>query len=453
MALAMAMLGIFFLLKYEKHDHKLRRSFLYPFLAALSFGAAEASREPYTIFVIGGIATIAIIQTRVRGELADEPRSKRVVYVFLPILLFAVPGIILLYYPQNFANFAFPTGESYFQEFANFISPPSHGITTVSISTTVTTSSGGNSSTTSSITTTPSTASLTTTSNTSSSVTVSTGQTVSAQIGPQVRFIDTVTLFLRGLVLGWSPLLFGVAMFGLLPMIRLMMRKQTTISVPAFSLLALGSFFFVSYYFSNQAVYLTSSTYSTIIRYSHSALPAYFLLAPLTFSLLARKGRYLLAVALILFVVTVGAVPLYETYATSNLGISSNVFSLDYRAPGVAIRDYVLQHPNEVFNIMAPLANFWFFAPGSDNLPSVHFFTYLNQSDFVNRHWETFYVYGYDLSLIKQQAPYLLPLMIGESGNSASSLSYFHLVNRQIVFQNLNGPDFFIKFQISWSNA
>jgi hypothetical protein len=212
---------------------------------------------------------------------------------------------------------------------------------------------------------------------------------------------------------------------------------------------ALGSYLFVSYVFSADPTYLSFEHYSTIIRFSDTALPAYFLLAPFAFSFLVRKRSHLYAVAGIFLIFLLVAVPTYETYASSNLGIGGNPFSLGYRAAGIQVRDYFAANGSAgpIF-VMGISSDSWFFVPGGNSIGDAHFYGYLNQTDFIKQRWDVFYLYVPDAVYVVNAEPYLGQFV---NPNGIPVIPYpdaYSLVGTQVAFNDSAGA--FIKVQLSW---
>ncbi|MDV3243552.1 MAG: hypothetical protein LYZ66_00085 [Nitrososphaerales archaeon] len=165
-------------------------------------------------------------------------------------------------------------------------------------------------------------------------------------------------------------------------------------------LISLASYYIVAFVFSTDASYLTGEHYSTLIRFSHAALPAYFLAAPIAFVSI-RRNRKLVGLVALLVLVTFAAIPVYQTFAASNLNLGQNPFSLSYRMPGVVIRDYLTTHSGDgPFTIMGFGRDGWFWTPGSSAIANVQFYPSLSQAELLNHRWQTFYVYGPDWSQV-----------------------------------------------------
>lgn len=164
-------------------------------------------------------------------------------------------------------------------------------------------------------------------------------------------------------------------------------------------IISLASYFFVVFFFSTDASYLTPKHYSTLIRFSHAALPAYFLAAPFAFVSIQRNRKLAVSVAL-LVLVTLAAVPVYQPFAASGLNLEQNPFSLGYRTPGVIIRDYVTTHSgNGPFNIIGFDQDNWFWTPGSSAITNVQFYSSLAQAVLMKKS-QTFYVFGHEKSQV-----------------------------------------------------
>ena len=171
-------------------------------------------------------------------------------------------------------------------------------------------------------------------------------------------------------------------------------RSLEMVTLLALAILALGSYLGVAFVFSSQPSYFTFDHVSTLIRFSDTAIPAYFVAAPVAFSFILRKRRYLLPVVTALLL-TLAAVPVYQSYAASNLGLAQNPFSLNYRTPGVVIRDYATSIRNSPqLNVVGFDGSSWWWTPGSTWVGNVNFSPYITYQQLVSHGWSTFYVFG-----------------------------------------------------------
>ena len=224
----------------------------------------------------------------------------------------------------------------------------------------------------------------------------------------------------------------------------------------AFCIIALGSNLLVSFILAANPYYFTSGAYSTIIRYSDSGIPAFFLAAPFAISAITKNRKGLVGLVLVLLLTVAVAVPLYPRLASSNFSLTQEVngdpFLPGFRTPSVMIRDYVLANPDlgPFMIIGAPtyygFTDVWNFTPGTQGLP-VHFVRSISSQSFLEDRWSVFYVYGDsgDNASLFDRYPFsgLLPSRVG------SNLSLpFQVVDRQVIF---NQTAFLIRFQLAWS--
>ncbi len=449
--LCFALVGVYFMIRWLKQGHESSRSAIVnPLVAALSFSAAAGTREPYLIFPVACIFLVPLILRTQNQSLRHLPRARKNQLLAVSALAFIIPSLVFLQYPNGLLfGQVTPTAQS----FAGGISqttPTPQASTTTSVSTI-----------TSTITT--------VVSNTTSTQTVTTTSTHTLTTpAPQPNFLartrlgNTLLIFLGGIVLGWGPILFLVGAAGF-ALILMSLRKADSSRWLVFllALCSLGSYFVVSFIFSTDPFYLSFSNYSTIIRFSDTALPAYFLCAPFILSVLAKKNKQVIGFALVLLLFVVAAVPIYETYASSNLVsyTSSNPFALNFRTDAVVIRNYIGAHPDEgPFNILGyPVG--WIFTPGTDILPSTHVYELvtgtsvqsISYSSFIADRWSTVYIYfTSDISYFNSTAPYLLPLIV-PGARPGSYSDPFTVTSSKTVLQ---GSDFtLIQANLSWQSS
>jgi hypothetical protein len=517
--LAMAMLGIYFIIAFAKKTKKPTDCVKYPLLAALSLSAAMYSREPYTIFLIGGIfivAFLALASARVAGA-----GSKRKAFgvAFLAILAFAIPAGVFLNWPGALLSQVEPAASGIGQAIVTpvvtstttFVAtvPASNVTVTRTTTQTLTTTSCSNSppspgpqscttqtysttgvttaivpasnvtvtrTTTQTLTTTscsnsppsPGPQSCTTQTYSTTGVTTITSvisQTTVEQVQQNVllnsRLVNTFWIFFGGIFLGWGPILFFVGGAGfVLLLLRLKRdRNPVTVTIVSLCLLAFGSYLVVSYLFSDDPTYLTFAHYSTIIRFSDTATPAFFLLAPLAFPALVKRRRVIYGFVAVLLVLSVALIPTYQNYTASNLNLQTNPYSLGYRQPGVDLRDYVSSNRNAApFNIMGfppptglpqeqPAWDSLWWTPGGSALQGVNVYPYLSESAFLQYHWTSFYLYYYNVHVLQNQAEYLYPVV--EPNQQLNSTLPFRLAGEQVIFHDSSGGTL-IEVRLSW---
>jgi len=212
----------------------------------------------------------------------------------------------------------------------------------------------------------------------------------------------------------------------------------------------------LSFILADNPYYFSSGAYSTILRYSDSSIPAFFLAAPFAISHLTRNKKRITGLVLVLIVVMAVSVPLYSKYATSNLAttqvVSSDPFLPGFRTPSAMIRDYVLANPDQgPFDIIGiptyyGLADVWNFTSGTEGLP-VHFFPGLSAQSFLQERWSVFYVYGDNGANDSLFDSYPFSTLLNFQVTPNSSLP-FKVVDQQVIF---NQTAYLIKFQLDWS--
>jgi len=450
--LSLAMAGICFMVSWMRGTRERNRSLiLYPLLAAICFSAAAGTREPYLIFPIGGIFLVPFILRVQSKSLGHLQRARRNSLLAASALAFIIPSLFFLQYPNSlFSGQVTPTAESVAGGISQTIpTPPALTITSTVVRnlTSILTVVSGNTTTT-----------VTTTTKTTSTEIVTIA-------GPQpnplakTRLGNTILIFFGGIVLGWGPILFLLGLTGfLLLLVSLRKADSTRWLVFFLALFSAGSYFIVSFVFSTDAFYLSFFNYSTIIRFSDTAIPAYFLCAPVVLSIVARRKKQALGLVLVLVLFVVAAVPVYETYASSSLVsyTGANPFALSFRTDAVLIRDYVAGHQaGSPFHIIG-WPNGWNLTPGTDLLSSTDVYGIIQPGQppipyqqFLSDRWGTVYVYyTSNADQFKANAPYFLPL-IEPGATYGNSTSPFSVANRQVV---LSGSDFsLIKVNLTWS--
>jgi hypothetical protein len=295
---------------------------------------------------------------------------------------------------------------------------------------------------------------------TTQSVTTTTQVTYIPFYGRSV-FSNTIAIFIGGLFLGWGPIAFPLALIGFLILTKASLRREPmALAFLILALSALGSDLVVSYIFAPIPDYLTFKNYSTIIRFSGTALPAFFLTAPFFLAVVARRKRRVAGLLGITVVSLLVLIPVYQIYAISNLGYTTvNPFGLDYRSPAVQVRDYVNGHQADApFHIIG-VPYGWYFTPGVDGLKSVDVYSpysratlspTLNYSAFLAQHWTEFYVYSSSgFSYERANSPYLLQFIAGTG--EANQTAPFRITSSGAVIKN---TDFLLtKVDLSWSNT
>jgi hypothetical protein len=451
--LSLAMAGIYFVVRWLAVKQERDRSLiLNPLLAALCFSAAAGSREPYLVFPVGCMFLVPLVIRVKARNLRQSSRARKDLLLVASALAFIIPSLFFLQYPNPlFLGQVSPTAESFAGGISQTIPSPQAFSTTTSTTvrnvTSVTTLVSGNSTTVTTITT-----QITSTAVVSTPV---------QQPNPlaKTRLGNTVLIFLGGIALGWGPILSLIGLGGFLLLLASLRKSDTTRWLVFFlALLSAGSYFVVSFIFSTDPFYLSFFNYSTIIRFSDTALPTYFLCAPVIFSVIAKRKKQSIGVVLVLLFFVVAAVPVYETYASSSLVsyTGANPFALNFRTDAVQIRDYVSNHQRDSpFNIIG-WPNGWNLTPGTDLLLDTNVFGIIqpgqppiSYQQFLSDRWSTVYVYyTSNVDQFKANAAYFVPL-ITPGATDGNTTSPFSVVSRQVVLQ---GSDFsLIKVDLVWS--
>jgi hypothetical protein len=451
--LSLAMAGIYFMVRWiAGRQDRNGALILYPLLSALCFSAAAGSREPYLVFPIGGILLVPLVLRVKARRLGHLGGARKNSLLMASALAFIVPSLFFLQYPNPlFLVQVSPTAESLVGGISQSIpSQQAFSTTTSTIVRNVTstlTLVSGNSTTVTTITT--------------RTTTTEVASTAALQPNPlaKTRLGNTVLIFFGGIVLGWGPILFLIGLGGFLLLLASLRSADGIWWLIFFlALLSAGSYFVVSFIFSTDPFYLSFFNYSTIIRFSDTALPTYFLCAPVVFSILAKHRKQAIGVVLLLLFFVVAAVPIYETYASSSLVsyTGTNPFALNFRTDAVQIRDYVSSHGGSAPFYVIGWPNGWNLTPGTDLLANTEVYGIiqpgqppLSYQQFLSNRWSTIYVYyTSNADQFKANAPYFLPF-IEPSATYGNTTSPFSVVNRQEV---LRGADFsLIKVSLAWS--
>lgn len=477
--LSLAMVGTYFMLKIVVRGGERDLTLLvYPLLSALFFVAAAGTREPYDIFQVGGMLLVLLAVLSQRHGLRHLSSPRRKALMAVSVCMFLIPSAIFLQYPNGeLSGVVMPTLQGFLSNFFGRTNQP-HSSTSTVTSTTSTTVTGENTST----HTYPVNSTITTVINGTTTTIVRSGLTTSLVVETTTQTIQTTTsttvvtpprqpfflaqsivgntilIFLGGLLLGWGPILLVLAAAGLiLLLLRIRRAGPDRKLVLLLALLALGSYFGVSFIFSSDPFYLSFTNYSTIIRFSDTAIPACFLMTPFAISAIASRGRrYVWSVVAVFVIFLLVAVPAYETYAASTLtaGGGANPFNPGYRTDAVLIRDYFMTNRNPNGSILVEYPVGWDFTPGTDiinakvytltpgsSVPSISY------QDFLHCRWQTFYIYNAsDIAAVRSQAPYLLPMILANAPTNTTSPNT--VTDKEVV---LTGNDFsLIRVQLSW---
>ena len=445
--LCMAMLGIYGLVRFLKSETDNGR-FAWLVFAALFLGFAGGTREPYVAVEIGGIAVIVTAALRHPAKLPASRYGTKSLSA-LSILFFLVPTGIMLYANTATTSTVGPLASGLIVSI--FTNPASNTPASLSSTKVVTQN-------------------VTQTIIQGASTTTLTTQSVSTTT--QVSYIpfygksvlsNTIAIFIGGLILGWGPIAFPLALVGFLILTKASIRREPmALTALVLVLSALGSDLVVSYLFAPTPDYLTFKNYSTIIRFSGTALPAFFMTTPFFLAVVAKRNRRVVGLLGFAVVSLFILIPIYQVFAISNLGYTTaNPFGLDYRSPAVQVRDYVNSHQADAPFRIIGVPYGWYFTPGIDGLKSVDVYSpytqptlspTLNYSTFLAQRWTEFYVYS-SSSFIYERAnsPYVLQFIQGAEQQGANQTAPFKIISSRVV---INNPDFLLtKVDLSWSNA
>jgi hypothetical protein len=455
LGLCMAMLGIYCLLRFAKSGTTTGR-LLWPLFASLFLGFAGGTREPYVALEIGGILLIALTAIRPPAAIPGRRFGAKGLALF-SILLFVIPSGFLLYANTATTSQVAPLATGLVQ---SIFSNPVNTVTATTSITTITNTVTKNATETvvqNGQTTTTIVKSLSTVTSTATSV------LTNAPFYGRSLLLNMLAIFVGGLFLGWGPIAFAIGLVGFVILFRRSLRgDRTALGLLAISLFALGSYFVVSYIFSPIPTYLTAANYSTIIRFSDTALPAFFLTAPFFFSIISKSRRRIVGLLTVVLITLLLLVPVYQGYALSNLGYTSvSPFGLDYRSPAVQVRDYVSSHQGGAPFQIIGVPYGWFFTPGISQFTSVEVYSpsqaytlgfaapVLNYTAFVSNHWTEFYIcYSADLSCGGSSSSYVAMFLPGTPGQTRNQTTPFKILNSTAVISN---PDFqLIKVDLSW---
>src|SRR2546425_4409616 len=474
--LCMAMLGIYGLVGFLKSETDNGR-FAWLVFAALFLGFAGGTREPYVAVEIGGIAVIVTAALRHPAKLPASRYGTKSLSA-LSILFFLVPTGLMLYANTATTSTVGPLASGLIMSI--FTNPASNTpaslsstkVVTQNVTQTVVRGASTTTLTTQSVSTTTQlvTQNVTQTIIRGASTTTLTTQSVSTTT--QVSYIpfygksvlsNTIAIFIGGLILGWGPIAFPLALVGFLILTRASIRREPmALAALVLVLSALGSDLVVSYLFAPTPDYLTFKNYSTIIRFSGTALPAFFRTTPFFLAVVAKRNRRVVGLLGIAVASLFILIPIYQVFAISNLGYTTvNPFGLDYRSPAVQVRDYVNSHQADAPFRIIGVPYGWYFTPGIDGLKSVDVYSpytqptlspTLNHSTFLAQRWTEFYVYS-SSSFIYERAnsPYVLQFIRGAGQQAANQTAPFKIISSRVV---INNPDFLLaKVDLSWSNA
>ena len=426
MGLGLAMVGVYFLLRFGKSPSP-KYGLLFSVLAASFFGFAAGTREPYNAFLIGGLLIVLLVSIgRIRSKTKGAPRSRAL--WGCSVLIFVLLTIFFLFVPTHaFSQQVQPIGSQLITSVVS--NPQTNPGTTVS---TVTRT----------VTRTLEVVGIVNGTTTTATETVTNTTTTTTTIQQPVPFYrqfvvtNTLLIFFGGILLGWGPVCVGIAAAGLFVLLRKSIREKelTARFALGMAIIALGSYFVVSFIYAPLPYYFSFAYYSTVIRFSDTALPAYFLVAPFALAIIAKRRARVLGLAVVVIIFLIAAVPVYETYAASNLTSlgSSNPFNLSYHTPGAEVRDYFQANPASSPVYVAGLPYGWVFCPGVQDLKFVNAYDFvnngqapfLNSSIFVSEHWTSLFLYSTSPSDPAESLPSFLAVPLENPSNSTYSYSF-----------------------------
>jgi len=437
--LCMAMSAIYFLARFLK-SRSAAALVGFPLMAGCFFGFAAGTREPYNAFLLaGGLIVLAIAVARRKDDIRTRRFGPQAVLTF-SVVAFVVPALFFLLVPtQAYSQQVLPISGQIFQSVAS--NPLTTGVGTVSTTTITSTVTGA----------------------VNGTVTVTTTVKTTTSTVPFYRefvLTNTLLIFFGGLALGWGPICFALGLAGFLILMRRAARhRDVTAGFMLFtSLTALASYLIVSFIFAPDPNYFSFQNYSTVIRFSDTALPAYFIMAPMALAIISRRRKRMLGLAAITVLVLLLLVPVYETYAASNISYTaSNPFQLGYRTDAVLLRGYFASLPANQTVDMIGFPYGWTFTPGVQDLRSVHVYwvapnpvlPFVTLEDFTSLRWTNLYVFVTSPSLYAQDAPFVLQLLNSTAASSSTNAPLpFTVVSTHPVFQ---GPDFKLyQVQVEW---
>jgi hypothetical protein len=443
--LCMAMLGIYFLARYMK-SRSVAGGIGFPLLSACFFGFAAGTREPYNAFLIGGILIILVLAFAKRKEVLGTRNFGAKAFVAVSFIAFVLPSLFFLYVPTH----------AYTQQ----IVPISSQLAQSIISNPLT--SGGSASTTTITTTITNT--ITFGNRTTTTTTVVT--TVAAGPGypfyKQFVLTNMLLIFFGGILLGWGPICFAIGLAGFLLLLQRSVRQREVTYSFLFltSLTALGSYLVVSFIYAPDPAYFSFQNYSTLIRFSDTALPAYFLTVALVMSFVAKSQKRIVAILAIFATFLIVAVPVYQVYAASNFNYTSgqNPFQFGYRTDAVLLRDYLDSNaPNNQNINLVGVPYGWTFTPGVQDLYWVHAYAIgdnplvpgLSLSNFTSMRWSTLYLYISKSQSFPPEQTFLTQLLNSTAVSKQTITSPFKVVESHVVLQGTDSTLY--EVQLRWS--
>jgi hypothetical protein len=416
MSLGMAMLGVLLLVVYAWTERQL--GIFMPLFAALAFGAATYTREPYQIFLYTGWVPVALISIKRFIRRGERRITRRLLVTAVPSLLFlatsyALLGGLFLWAGQSQTLTAFPR---------NVVQEQTVPALRVILG--------------------------------------------SDPLAWAQRALGMVTMFFGGVLLGWNPILASLAAAGLILLMKRVRKTGSDVSLMALgcATISVAQYFGVLALMAATPEFTLVGNLSTIIRYSQMATPAYFLSVPFSFSRLGRKTLAVIFIVLIVF--GVSAAGQYQQYLQTHLSYGypysqgQPIFSLDYRTPLARLRDHIAAHPGDnliiVFAEPNPKSyydNFtlhWQMIPGTEHLPSVKFYPYPPQNEFFTMRPSRFYLYGEGdgaVDRVAAKAPYLVAFL--ETMPAAEFATHYEVRNVETIHKASDA--FLVVVALSWN--
>lgn len=407
--LCMAMCGIYLLARYMKST-SVRGSLVFPLLSACFFGFAAGTREPYNALLIGGIVIVLMLALAKRHAGLVSGRLSPTALVVVPVLLFALASLFFL----------FVTTQAYAQQVAPISTSLVQSIT-------------------------------------------SNSHTTAAGAVPWYReYIATNTLliFFGGIVLGWGPICVLIALGGFMILLQKSFRGKdiTARFLLLTSVFALGSYLIVSFIYAPSPYYFSFGDYSTVIRFSDTALPAYFLVAPFFLAIVSKSRKRMLGLAVVCVAFLLIAVPVYQVYAASNIDYTSqNPFQPGYHTDAALMRNYFAANDSNQAVELVGLPYGWTFTPGVQDLHAQAYsigpssiapeITYGN---FTAMKWPVFFLYVNEpSSAFPTEDQFLAQFFNSTAQPGQVTGNPFTIVGTQPV---LHGSDFTLyRVQLDWS--
>jgi hypothetical protein len=408
--LCMAMLGIYFLARYMKSETA-RGNVALPLLSACFFGFAAGTREPYNAFLIGGVLIVVMLAFGKRKAVLRDGRLPPTALLAASVLAFVLPSLFFLFIPTHaYAEQVAPISSQLVQSI-------SHPLTSTGLA--------------------------------------------SVPFYRQFIVTNAFLIFFGGVILGWGPICFAIALAGLLVLLRRSFwRKDATARfILLTSVIALGSYFIVSFINAPDPYYFSFQNYSTVIRFSDTALPAYFMAAPFFLLTISKNRRRMAALGAVFVAFLLIAVPVYQVYAASNFNYTTqNPFQLGYRTDAALLRNYFAANDSDQAVDLVGVPYGWSFTPGVQDLHSVQayasssnpLFPELTLSNFTSMRWPVFYLYvNAPASAFPPETRFLVQFFNSTAGPHASAAAPFTILGTQPV---LRASDFTLyEVHLAWS--